>query len=85
MIYIAIYLVGVVTSLFALHKWKEELDVDHYDDTDDIYLYDDWESNAQAFTAFSIMWPVFWGVKFIVLSWDLLVRLSGLIENKLNK
>lgn len=84
MIYFLFYLLGSIASLSILHKYKGKMDLPNYDN-DFSKDYDDWDSNAQAFSAFSLMWPVFWGVHLLKWSWDLLVYISGLIENKVNK
>lgn len=81
--YIIIYVIGVVISLFSLHKWKKELNIDNYDNQKD--NHDDWDSNAQAYAAWSIGWPILiWLVGGIML-WKVLLILSKLIQDKVEK
>ena len=81
--YLIIYIVGLVVSLFAIHKWKDILEVGDYDSEENIY--GDWESNAEAFMVFSIAWPLFWGIQLLIYVYDLLLKLSIIIEKEISK
>lgn len=74
-----IYVIGFVASLWIMHNFKDELDINHYDPPHPEY-YDDYENNASAYVAFSFMWPIFWFMKLMVFCWSLLVKLSEAFE-----
>lgn len=80
---ILIYVLGFFVSLFLLHRFKKELDLYNYDPPHPAY-YDDFNSNATAFVAYSIVWPIFLLVISIQLMWKILVNISKLFE-KINK
>ena len=50
---LSIYVLGVFASLWVMHTFKNELDINHYDPPHDDY-YDDYDSNAEAYVAFSL-------------------------------
>lgn len=70
-----LYIVGFVLSLWVMHNFKDELDINHYDPPHEPY-YDDYESNATAYLSFSFMWPLYWLMMLVIFLWKLLVRLS---------
>ena len=82
--YLIIYVIGVMISLFSLHKWKKELDIDNYDSPKG-YLYDDWDSNAQAYAAWSIGWPILIWLLGGIMAWKGILILSKWIQAKLEK
>ncbi len=52
-----IYIAGFILSLFFLSAFgKKKLNID-YDNVEDKWP-DDWDSNAEAYVAWSIFWPV---------------------------
>jgi hypothetical protein len=81
--YLIIYVVGIVVSLYSIHKWKDSLKVNDYDSEEN--MYGDWESNAEAFMAFSIAWPLFWGFQLLIYLYNLLLKLSIIIEKEISK
>jgi hypothetical protein len=81
MIFLAIYIIGYFASLWAMHTFKKELDIDHYDNTDPKDLWpDDYESNAQAYTTMSFAWPLFWLMMILKLTWNGLMFISKKLE-----
>ena len=66
LIYILIgYFVGFLLSLLFLSQFGKKLGCGGYDPPHDSY-YDDYDSNASAFFAFSLAWPMFYFVGIIV-------------------
>ena len=55
-----IYPIGFLLTLTFFKYVGVKIGFDYTRNTNDIYhdWYDDWENNEQAFTAFSIFWPV---------------------------
>jgi hypothetical protein len=76
---LAIYIVGYFTSLWAMHTFKNELDINHYDPPHDGW-YDDYNSNAEAYAAISFAWPLFWFAMFLMLIWRGLMFISKKFE-----
>lgn len=81
LIFLVVYIVGFFVSLWVLHTYKRELGIDHYDPPHDGW-YDDYDSNAEAFATFSIIWPIFWVIFFFTEVWDLVILISKKIEPK---
>lgn len=81
--YLIIYVIGLFVSLYSIHRWKDELEVNNYDTDEN--KYGDWESNAEAFMAFSIAWPLFWGMQLLIFIYRLLLKLSIIIEKEITK
>ena len=80
---IVIYVVGFFISLIILHKFGKQLEWDHYDPPHCPY-YDDYDSNAQAYVAFSTFWFLFWTFNGLFGIGRLTVRLSENIGKKFN-
>lgn len=78
---VLIYAIGYFISLFAMHKYKEQLDINHYDPPHDGW-YDDWDSNAEAYVGISFAWPLFWAGMVIALFWKILIKLSNRLDTK---
>jgi len=53
-----IYPIGFLLTLAFFKYFGVKIGFDYNRNVNDIDWYDDWESNEQAFTAFSILWPV---------------------------
>ena len=81
---IIIYIIGYVVTLIVLFKFKKQLHIDSYDGPKGYTNYDDWSSNRQAYTAWSLMWPGVWLVMGFVCIWKGLSAIAKLIE-KLTK
>jgi len=79
-----IYFIGFLVSLWIIHRFKEQLGLDIYDPPHEPY-YDDWESNAQAYTTFSAMWPFFWIICLLFVFGKMLVKLSEWIGKTVNR
>lgn len=74
----AIYTIGYFASLWAMHTYKKQLDIDYYDNTDP--WPDDYESNAEAYTTMSFAWPFFWFAMSLKLVWKGLMFISKKLE-----
>ena len=79
MIFLAIYIIGYFASLWAMHTFKKELDIDSYDPPHCEY-YDDYNSNAEAYLSFSFVWPLFWFAMILKLIWNGLLFISKKLE-----
>ena len=55
---VTIYLIGFLLTLTFFKYFGVKIGFDYTRNANDIDWYDDWESNEQAFTAFSIFWPI---------------------------
>jgi hypothetical protein len=55
---ITIYIIGFLLTLTFFKYFGVKIGFDYTRNANDIDWYDDWESNEQAFTAFSIFWPI---------------------------
>jgi uncharacterized membrane protein YkvI len=68
---IIIYILGFILTLVFFKLFGKKIDFDYSGkkDTD----YDDWESNAQAYTAFSIGWIIIIPVLLICGLWKTLL------------
>ena len=78
---LSIYVLGYFASLWVMHTFKTELDIDSYDPPHCEY-YDDYDSNAEAYVAFSLMWPLYWFMQFFVYLWKGLIWISTQFEKK---
>lgn len=76
-----VYVLGFFTSLWVLHTFKNELDVNHYDKPHPEY-YDDYDSNAEAYVTFSLIWPLYWFMNMFMYMWKGLVWISTQFEKK---
>lgn len=79
MIFLAIYIIGYFASLWAMHTFKKELDIDSYDPPHEPY-YDDYDSNAEAYLSISFAWPLFWFAMILKLVWNGLLFISQKLE-----
>jgi hypothetical protein len=81
LIFLAIYIIGYFASLWAMHTYKKQLDLDHYDNADPKDLWpDDYESNSEAYTTMSFAWPLFWFAMCLKLIWKGLMFISKKLE-----
>lgn len=78
---LSIYVLGFFASLWVMHAFKNELDINHYDPPHDDY-YDDYDSNNEAYATFSLMWPLYWFMQFFIYSWKGLIWISAQFEKK---
>lgn len=74
-----LYLIVSVLSVFILKKFPETFEM-HYDGPKTYADYDDWDSNSEAAIAFSIIWPIYWGVNLIFLAFKKAVKLVDKIK-----
>jgi hypothetical protein len=83
--FIVTYAIGVVITLFVLHKWKKELNIDDYDNHDDNDWGDDWDSNAQAYAFWSLGWPIVLAFFVGAMLWKAIFGLSKWIQARIDK
>jgi len=79
MIFLTIYIIGYFASLWAMHTYKKELDLDHYDPPHDV-CYDDYDSNAQAYAVMSFVWPLALIILILSLIWKGMMFISKKLE-----
>jgi hypothetical protein len=79
MVFLAIYIIGYFVSLWAMHTFKNELDINSYDPPHDDW-YDDYDSNSEAYTTMSFAWPLFWFMMILKLVWNGLMFISKKLE-----
>jgi len=80
---ILIYVIGFSITLFILHKWKEELNIDNYDIPNDDY--DNWNSNAEAYAVWSLAWPLIVILFSVIIIWKGILMFSKLMQNIIEK
>jgi hypothetical protein len=71
---VIIYLAGFTASIKFLGKYGDKIGLGDYDEPKTYATMDDYSSNAEAWTMFSIFWPIF----FIMLIFQLIIQ--GLIK-----
>ena len=79
--YIIIYIIGFILSLFFYKIFGKRLDLD-YSSKNHNYKSDwgdYWDSNTQAYTAFSLAWFFIIPIMFIFGMWKILIFLTGKI------
>jgi hypothetical protein len=79
MIFLAIYIIGYFASLWAMHTFKNQLHINHYDPPHDGW-YDDYDSNAQAYASMSFAWPLALIIVILSLIWKGLMFISKKLE-----
>ena len=52
-----IYPIGFLLTITFFKFFGKRIGFDYDRNENDEYWYDDWDSNVQAYTAFSLMWP----------------------------
>jgi len=72
------YVIGYFLSIIILKRFRHILDIPDYNSYP---KYDEYSSNAQAYTMWSIVWPLFWVLKIIVLLFEKLINLTKYILN----
>lgn len=84
MIYkIIYYVIGLLITLILLHVWKKELNIDNYDNVDN--PHNDWDSNAQAYAAWSLGWPIIIIFFLCLISWRTILYLSKWIQTRIEE
>ena len=71
-----IYIVGFFVSLIFLSKFGEQIGWGGYDEPQDYSNYDDYSSNASAFLAFSMVWPLFYFMGIIIGVYTIMVKFT---------
>ena len=81
---ILIYVVGFLLSLFILSAFGEsKMNIDY--DNDPGSWPDDWQTNAEAYTTWSIAWPLCLVLLGLVGVWTGLTKLTQFLINIFNK
>jgi hypothetical protein len=79
---VTIYIIGFFITLTFFKYFGVKIGFDYTRNANDIDWYDDWSSNEQAFTAFSIFWPVIIPMLLVVGSFKLVFSFCKWYLNK---
>ena len=79
---VTIYIIGFLLTLTFFKYFGVKIGFDYTRNANDIDWYDDWESNEQAFTAFSIFWPIIIPMLLILGSWKTIFTFGKWFLNK---
>lgn len=75
---IIIYLIGFLLTLTFLKYFGVKIGFDYTNNTS----WDDWHSNEQAFTAFSLFWPMIIPMLLIIGSFKMIFKFGEWYLNK---
>jgi len=76
------YIIGYVITLYLLSKYgKSKFKID-YDGPKNYSNQDDWDSNAEAFAAWSFCWPFVYLVLLMYLLYKGTMKLSNYFNNR---
>ena len=75
---ITIYIIGFLLTLTFFKYFGVKIGFDYDNERDE----DDWRSNTQAFTAFSICWPIIIPMLLILGSWKTIFTFGKWFLNK---
>jgi len=77
---IIIYIIGFILTILFFNKFGKKIGFDWSNNcrNSDIY-YDDWESNTQAYTSFSLAWFIIMPILAIIGFWKILTYLTNKI------
>jgi hypothetical protein len=81
--YFVIYILGIILSIFFLKKFGKRIGFDYTPNKDS--YWDDWQSNTEAYLAFSIVWPLFFAVLAFWGTWSLLFKFTDWVLNNGSK
>lgn len=76
-----IYILMIFVTMWVLHTFKKQLDIDIYDSPHN-EDYDDWDSNAHAYAVWSLGWPLVYIVLILVILWKSLLFVSKKLDKK---
>jgi hypothetical protein len=81
---ITIYIIGFFLTLTFFKYFGVKIGFDYTRNANDIYhdWYDDWENNEQAFTTFSIFWPVIIPMLLLMCIWKIVFKFGKWFLNK---
>jgi hypothetical protein len=77
-----IYPIGFLLTLTFFKYFGVKIGFDYNGFANSKDWYDDWESNEQAFTAFSIFWPIIIPMLLILGSWKTIFTFGKWFLNK---
>lgn len=80
-IILIVYLIGYFITLLGLIKYGKRLGFGDYDEPKTYVNQEDYNSNNEAWTSFSVVWPAFIIVTLIIFGINGLIKLTS----KLNK
>ena len=83
-IFFLVYVIGYALTLLYLTMFGKKIHGFDYDDKSD-RNYDDWESNASAFTSWSMMWPIFICIHGLFGFYALLVKITQILLNEVQR
>ena len=78
---ILIYILGFIITAKVFAKFGKLMGID-YSGEKDYSNYDDWDNNTDAYTTFSIFWPIVFIIFLIVALWLVLTRITGFFIKK---
>ena len=79
---LTIYIIGFFITLTFFKYFGVKIGFDYTRNANDIDWYDDWDSNEQAFTAFSLFWPIIIPMLLILGSFKLIFNFGKWYLNK---
>lgn len=77
-----IYPIGFLLTLTFFKYFGVKIGFDYTRDANDIDWYDDWNSNEQAFTAFSLLWVIIIPMLLIMGIWKTIFKFGKWFLNK---
>jgi len=77
-----IYPIGFLLTLTFFKYFGVKIGFDYTRDANDIDWYDDWDSNEQAFTSFSLLWVIIIPMLLILGSWKTIFTFGKWFLNK---
>lgn len=72
------YFLGFLLTLLFFSTFGKKIGFDYSGPHDDDTYYDDWQSNKEAYTTFSLLWLIMWVVGFFVCIWYLLTNFTSI-------
>ena len=77
-----IYPIGFLLTLTFFKYFGVKIGFDYDKKENELHAWDDWNSNEQAFTAFSIFWPIIIPMLLILGSWKTIFIFGKWFLNK---
>ena len=77
-----IYPIGFLLTLTFFKYFGVKIGFDYTRNANDIDWYDDWNSNEQAFTAFSLFWPIIIPMLLVMGIWKTIFTFGKWYINK---
>ena len=77
-----VYPIGFLLTLTFFKYFGVKIGFDYTRNANDIDWYDDWDSNEQAFTAFSLFWPIIIPMLLVMGIWKTIFTFGKWYINK---